>query len=188
VRLHVWQEVFPARAARNSRAPTPVLRACLGTARAVMAVLALVGFAVLVLLLVDVVQTVFVPRGDAGPLTRRVHRAVWGAARRGVRRGPRRRQVLALVGPVLLPLTVLLWAVELVVGFALVYLPLSERFVVPEEGGTPSPAALALYVSGYSATTLGVGDVSAGDTLVRMLIVVEAACGFAVFSVGIATP
>lgn len=144
------------------------------------------GVALLLLLLVDVVQTVFVPRGDAGPLTRRVHRAVWATARRVVRRGPRRRRLLGLVGPVLLPLTVLLWAVELVVGFALVYLPLHERFVVPEDGATPGPAALALYVSGYAATTLGVGDISAGDTLVRLLVVLEAACGFAVFSVGIA--
>ena len=149
-------------------------------------VLALAGAAVLGLLLVDVVQTVFVPRGDAGPVTRRVHRAVWATARRVAGHGPRRRTLLGLVGPVLLPLTVLLWAVELVLGFALVYFPLSERFVVPDDSGTPGPAALALYVSGYSATTLGVGDISAGDTLVRLLIVLEAACGFAVFSVGIA--
>lgn len=149
-------------------------------------VFAVAGAAVLVVLLVDVVQTVFVPRGDAGPVTRRVHRAVWATARRGVGRGPRRRQLLGLVGPVLLPLTVLLWAAELVLGFALVYLPLSERFVVPQDGSTPGPVALVIYVSGYAATTLGVGDISAGDTLLRMLIVIEAACGFAVFSVGIA--
>lgn len=148
--------------------------------------LCLAGSAVLALLLVDVVQTVFVPRGDAGPVTRRVHRAVWATARRVLRSGPRRRQRLGLIGPVLLPLTVAVWALGLVVGFALVYLPLSDRFVVPEDGATPSPVALALYVSGYSATTLGVGDISAGDTLIRLLVVVEAACGFAVFSVGIA--
>ena len=151
------------------------------------AVFVLAGTAVLALLLVDVVQTVFVPRGDAGPLTRSVHRAVWATTRRVVRdTGPRRRKVLGLVGPVLLPLTVLLWAVELVVGFALIYLPLSERFVVPEDGATPGPLAAALYVSGYSATTLGVGDISAGGTLLRLLVVTEAAWGFAVFSVGIA--
>ena len=86
----------------------------------------LAGAAVLLLLLVDVVQTVFVPRGDAGPVTRRVHRAVWATGRHAAR-SPRllRRRLLGLVGPLLLPLTVLLWALELVVGFALVYLPLS---------------------------------------------------------------
>jgi len=144
------------------------------------------GVAVLLLLLVDVVQTVFVPRGDAGPITRRVHRTVWATGRALVRDGRRSRRLLGLVGPVLLPLTVLLWAVELVLGFALVYLPLAERFVLPDGGSTPSPAALALYVSGYAATTLGVGDVHAGDTLLRLLVVLEAGWGFAVFSVGIA--
>jgi hypothetical protein len=96
-----------------------------------------------------------------------------------------RRRLLAIGGPLLLPLTVLLWAVELVLGFALLYLPAAEGFFSPDPSGS-APFVTALYVSGYSASTLGVGDVYPQTGALRLLTTTEAALGFAVFSVSIA--
>lgn len=150
---------------------------------------AVAGLVLLLALVTDVYSTVFVPRGAPGPMTRRVYSWLWSVVRRLATRigGPRRRRLLAQGGPLLLPLTVALWALELVLGFALVYLPLADGFSYPE-GSTSPPGAMgtALYFSGYSATTLGVGDIYASTSLLRLLSVTEAALGFALFSVSIA--
>ena len=144
------------------------------------------GALLLALLVVDVFWTVFVPRGRPGPVTRRVYRGIWWAWRRVCRRvaGDRRRRLLGLGGPLLMPLTIVVWSLELVVGFALVYLPLLDDVGASGGDAVARPVA-ALYLSGYSATTLGVGDVFAQSTVVRLLSVVEAGCGFALFSVSV---
>jgi hypothetical protein len=145
------------------------------------------GGLLLLLLVYDVFVTVFVPRGGAGPVTRRVYAGFWWMWRSlGDRlRGDRRRRVLAAGGPLLLPLTVLLWALELVVGFALVLLPFADSFHVDGDRAL-HPVVTALYVSGFSATTLGVGDVFPQLPALRLLTVAEAALGFALFSASIA--
>lgn len=146
----------------------------------------LAGAALLVLLMVDVFVTVFVPRGRPGPLTRRLYRHLWRGWRGAVRRlgGHDQRRLLALAGPFLLPLTTVVWSLALIAAFTLVYLPLSEA-LDDTSSGTSSPLVIALYFSGYSATTLGVGDVYATSSVLRLLSVTEAAMGFAVFTVSI---
>jgi hypothetical protein len=142
------------------------------------------GVALLGATAVDVFSTVFVPRGGAGWLTSRLYRGVWRAwSAAACAGGHRRRRLLALAGPVLLPLTVALWVAEVVVAFALIYLPFREQLIVP---GQDSGSWLsALYVSAYSATTLGVGDVYASTGPLRLLVTLQAAIGFAVFSASI---
>lgn len=149
-----------------------------------------VGFVVAGVLLlagsaVDAFTTVFVPRGGAGWLTGRVHAVVWRVWSALVcAGGRRRRRLLSLAGPVLLPLTVAVWVVELVVAFALIYLPFGEQLAVTGRGTSESWVS-ALYVSAYSATTLGVGDVYASSAPLRLLVTLEAALGFALFSVSV---
>lgn len=144
-----------------------------------------VGLVILGALIVDVFGTVFVPRGGAGVVSSRLYRAVWnGWVRVAARSGHRRRRVLALAGPVLLPLTVVLWIVELVSAFAFLYLPFAGQLSVPTGDSSP-PWVTSLYVSGYAATTLGVGDVYATAGALRILITVEAGLGFALFSISI---
>lgn len=153
-----------------------------------MGVVSVVAGALLLLLLVyDVFATVFVPRGGGGPVTRRVYAGVWGLWRRVGDRlsGARRRRFLAAGGPVLLPLTVALWALELVVACALVYLPFAASFPVDGQRDL-HPVVVALYTSGFSATTLGVGDVYPQAPALRLLTVLEAGLGFALFSASIA--
>lgn len=49
-------------------------------------------------------------------------------------------------------------------------------------GPTDASWATALHYSGFNLTTLGVGDVTAKTSLYRLLMVTEAAIGFASFS------
>lgn len=145
----------------------------------------LAGLVLLGVLVVDVLGTVFVPRGGAGFVTSRLYRFTWASwMRAAARAGRHRRSILALAGPVLLPLTVAVWVAELVGAFALVYLPFAEQFSVPQPRAAPSWAT-SLYVSAYSATTLGVGDVYASTPALRLLMTLEAGLGFALFSISI---
>lgn len=144
------------------------------------------GVAVLVAAALDVFTTVFVPRGGAGWLTERLYRRAWtiwsAIACAG---GRRRRGLLAVAGPFLLPLTIAVWVAELVLGFALIYLPFADDLASTGDEQSTTNWVSALYVSGYSATTLGVGDVYATTGPLRLLITLEGAIGFALFTVSI---
>lgn len=143
------------------------------------------GVVVLGVLVVDVFGTVFIPRGGAGVITSRLYQAAWaGWSWVATRAGGHRRRVLALAGPVLMPLTVALWVAELIAAFALIYLPVADQLSVPPSDSAPGWLA-SLYVSAYAATTLGVGDIYATTPALRLLITVEAGLGFALFSVAI---
>lgn len=80
--------------------------------------------------------------------------------------------------------TVGVWVLLLVLGFALIYYPWMETFLV-------SPGSLrlswveAFYYSGYTAATLGFGDVVADSDAFRVLAPVQALGGFALLSVSV---
>jgi hypothetical protein len=143
------------------------------------------GIALLTGVALDVFSTVFVPRRGAGWSTSRLYAGAWkiwtAVACAG---GRRRRRLLALAGPVLLPLTVIFWVAQVTVGFALIYLPFIDQFSVPPQEGRPSWVSV-LYVSAYSTTTLAVGDIYASTGGLRLLITLQAASGFALFSIAI---
>ncbi|HEV2127645.1 MAG TPA: potassium channel family protein [Thermomicrobiales bacterium] len=149
----------------------------------------ILGVVLLVLLFVDVHMTVFVPRGGAGPIDRRIYRGGWWMWRwLGDRffSGTRRRWWLAQLGPVLMPLTILTWGVLLVAAFTLLYTPWVAGFTVsPAKTGPMGDLAKLLYYSGYSAVTLGVGDVTPSATTPRILAFIEAGLGFALITAGI---
>lgn len=140
------------------------------------------GLAVLLLLGTDVFITVFHPEGHGGPLTRRQNGLIWKIWRRVAPGGRQRRdEWLALGGPALAVLTPIIWAVLLVAGFALIYYPWMERFLV-SPGTLRSHWAEALYYSGYAAATLGTGDIVPDIPGLRLLSIVEAFSGFALLS------
>ena len=139
-----------------------------------------VGLLLVAVVLADVFRTVLLPVssgwvGRALPaVLRRAVRAVPARWRRGAQRG---------VGPLALALTVATWLLLLVVGFALLYLPVVEDLAYAELAAVQDPGiAEALYLSGASLTTLGFGDVVGSSTVVRLLTVSEAACGLAVLT------
>lgn len=144
-------------------------------------ILPLGGVAILFLVLADVFLTVFHPQGRGGPLTHWQNRSVW-AFFRGVGRGS--PKWLSLAAPIMAVLAVFVWVVLLVGAFALIQYPWINSFLV-------SPGSLrvhwveALYYSGYTAATLGFGDLVPDHELLRLLAPVEAFLGFAILSASI---
>ena len=145
-----------------------------------------IGTGILLFLSVDVFCTVFHAQGHAGPITRLQTRAVWALARTvGVRRsGPPRDTLLGLAAPFMVVLTLALWVLLLVTGFALIYLPHVQTFLF-SPGSLRAPWWEALYYSGYTAATLGTGDMVADLPGLRLLTVFEAFAGFALLSVSV---
>src|SRR5665811_2503409 len=119
--------------------------------------LLILGLIILCILILDVYVTVFVPRGQAGIIARRTYSCMWSGWRKIANRLPegRRRTWLAQLGPLLVPMTVLIWGGLLILSFALIYAPWVEDFrISPPESGPMSDWAMALYYSGYSACLL----------------------------------
>jgi hypothetical protein len=156
--------------------------------RAVDWLFTLAGVLMLALLAKDAYSTVFVPRGPAGPVSARFYRGAWAAWSFAVRQlasEESRRVWLSRLGPLLVPLTLLLWSAQLIVGFALIFYPRAGTFITPDGVGGFPQWGTAFYYSAYSATTLGVGDIYPRGLTLRIVSTVEAAGGFALFSFAI---
>ena len=151
-----------------------------------MLVLPLLGTGLLLLLAADVFSTVFWPKGRGGPVNRRQNRLVWAAFRSLGRRrdGSTRDGLLAVAGPVIVVTTLAVWVLWLVVGFALVYSPWIRSFLV-SPGTLRVPWWEAVYFSGYTAATLGFGDLVPDRQALRLLAPVEAFGGFALLSISV---
>ncbi|SFC64908.1 Ion channel [Nocardioides terrae] len=79
----------------------------------------------------------------------------------------------------------LAWFGLLVVGWAAVYRPALGDGIQAATGATDASWGTALYYSGYTLTTLGLGDVVAVTPFYRVLTVAEAAMGFATITLAI---
>lgn len=151
-----------------------------------MILLSVLGLLLILLLGLDVFLTVFHPQGRGGPVNRRVSSLIWSAARASGRRGDgsTRDRLLAMGGPVIVTATLLVWVLLLVGGFALIFYPWVETFLV-SPGTLRSPWAEALYYSAYTAATLGLGDVVANSEALRLITALEAFGGFMLLSASI---
>lgn len=143
------------------------------------------GLLVLGLLVVDVFITVLHHWGGNGPLARRLARWIWAGAVFATRplSAEWRRRVLAVVGPLLIPIAIAVWVSLALVGFALLYLPwIPGAFQFGESFSFESNLADAVYYSGVTLFTLGYGDLVPVSTPIRMLAIAEAGAGFAMVS------
>lgn len=112
-----------------------------------------------------------------------VIRAVWRAWRALARR---RRSLLSLAGPLALLAVVATWAVLLIVGWALVYLPHMHQGFVLGTGIEPGAALVdSLYLSLVTLATLGFGDIVPGAAGLRLVTPLEAIIGFGLLSASI---
>jgi hypothetical protein len=137
----------------------------------------LLGILLLIALTVDVFITVFYPEGHGGPISRWQNRVVWWLCRAvsdQVRRG--RELILTFAAPSMAVLTPVLWIVILVVGFALIYFASIDTFLV-SPGHLRNPFWESVYYSGYSASTMGNGDLVANRMSLRVLTSAEALSG-----------
>jgi hypothetical protein len=93
-----------------------------------------------------------------------------------VRDDGRRESILSFYGPSSLLLLLGVWAVVLVLGFALLHVAAGSAFKGPDEH---TDFGTDLYFSGTTFFTLGLGDVVPSSGLSRLLTVWEGGTGFA---------
>lgn len=141
--------------------------------------LAPVGLALIGLVLWDAFETVVLPRRVDRRLrpVRWFYRALWlpwriAAARAG---GSRRDWLLGIFGPLSVLLLFVFWAALLILGFGLVQESFGTGVVV---GGHKANFGTAIYLSGTTFFTLGLGDVAPTTGAARAVTVIEAGTGF----------
>src|SRR5215813_12604538 len=155
---------------------------CTGTGRTLMLLWAIIGIVLLGVVLLDAFETMVLPRRA----TRRLRLArlilwsawwLWSAPARGHwRSGERRETYLSFFGPFALLLLIGVWCTGLIGGFALLLWGLGGQLVAT---GGDAGVGTALYGSGTTFFTLGIGDVLPHTALGRLLVVLEAGLGFA---------
>lgn len=138
----------------------------------------LVAVGMLVIVLVDAFEVVLLPRRirHGIRLARTFIRTSWLIGRTAARlfpAGPWRAGFLSTFGPLCLFALIIVWAVGLIIGFAMLHWSLntglSERY---------TGFGTYLYFSGTTFFTLGYGDLVTTDATGRALSVVEAGLGF----------
>jgi hypothetical protein len=133
--------------------------------------------------ILDAFQTIILPRRPVGRfrITKLFYILTWkpwAAIARHTRDPKVREQFYSMYGPASLLLLLVVWALLLVVGFALLFFGLRTPFA----DAMADLSALArlrtdLYVSGTTLFTLGIGDVLPRSFVARALIVLESGTG-----------
>jgi hypothetical protein len=142
---------------------------------------AAVGTLLILVILWDAFQTIILSRRVSRRFrpTRALYRLLWTPWRAATQRlppGNRRENVLMVFGPLSLLLLIALWALGLIVSFALLHWGLGSQL---KDAQGDSGFGVDLYMSGTTFFTLGLGDVTPGTTLARGLTVFESGMGFA---------
>lgn len=145
------------------------------------AVVGVVGVVLVGVILWDTFETIVLPRRVARRLrpARLYFRSlwrIWSLAAAGIRRAGWRENFLSLFGPLSLIGLLGGWAAMLLLGFALVHVGFGLQLADPAR--QPS-FFTALYLSGTTLFTLGLGDVVPTSGAARTVTVVEAFVGFA---------
>jgi hypothetical protein len=135
--------------------------------------------------LVDTFETVLLPRRVSrklrllglffGPLWR-----LWAGLARRLRSVRRRENVLGFYALLSVIMLFAVWAIGLVIGFALVHWGLGSRLA----GDALRPGWWTdLYMSGTTFFTLGLGDLRPASSAAKIITVIEAGSGFAFLAV-----
>jgi Ion channel len=128
----------------------------------------------------DIFDALFHPEGRA-TVGRLVSRSVWLTMRR---LGARKPRVMALVGPMGLLAVISTWALLLILGWALVYLPHVNGFRV-QAGAEGGDIVDSLNISLVTLTTLGFGDAVPEAAWLRVVTPLEALLGFGLLSASV---
>lgn len=95
-----------------------------------------------------------------------------------------RDRAASLCGSLLVVLLLMAWSAFLVVGFALLYWPQLGTGLQSTSHAVDS-FSHAFYYSGYSLTTLGLGDIYPSNDLVRVLTLAQSWLGFTLLTLSI---
>jgi hypothetical protein len=147
-------------------------------------IVGILGLLLIFLILQDAFETIVLPRRVSRRLrlARIFYRSTWALSSliaRKIHSEERREYFLSFYGPLSLILLLVVWAVSLMFGFAMLQWALGSAFYAPEkvpDFGTD------LYVSGTTLFTVGFGDVTPRTSLGRIVAVTEAGTGFGFFA------
>src|ERR1700686_1630550 len=140
----------------------------------------ILGVLLILVVLWEAFETIVLPRRVTRTfrLTKLFYRSTWRpwATLAGVR-GPRKKRdsLLSYYGPLSLLLLLGLWACTLVLGFGLLHYGLHNKL---SGAFFASDFGKALYLSGTTFFTLGLGDVLPASPMGRFITVLEAGIGF----------
>ncbi len=142
---------------------------------------ALLGLFLVGVALFDAFETVVLPRRVSRRLriASLVGDVTWGpyaSMARHIKDGGRRETFLSFYGPSRLLLLVALWAIILILGFAVLHWAAGSALSAPDN---QRAFGADLYFSGTTFFTLGLGDVVPESALARLLTVTEGGTGFA---------
>lgn len=141
----------------------------------------IIGIVIIYIILQDAFETIILPRRVSRRLrlARIFYRTSWLLWRfiaKKIRSDSRKENYLSYYGPLSLILLLVIWALGLILGFALLQWALGSQLNAPEKVvsfGTD------LYVSGTTFFTLGLGDVTPLGAMARIVTVMEGGTGFA---------
>lgn len=143
---------------------------------------ALLGTGILAFVLYDVFTTVLHHWGGGGPINQRLVRTIWRSAvwlTAGMGAG-RRRRILGVAGPLLIPVVVVFWAGGIILGFAFLYAAWAPGSF---HGGDAVSGEIslrdAIYYSGITFFTVGYGDIVPVRTGLRLVAMLQGGTGFA---------
>lgn len=143
-------------------------------------VVSALGALIILVVLQDVFATVLFPASGRGLIRKPLARATWAGFRAAGRwvHGQRRRNLFSYGGPTQIALTLAVWFLLLLLGWALIYAPALGESIVASSGPTDTSWSTAVYYSGFTLTTLGTGDVVPDSGGYRLLTITEACVGF----------
>jgi hypothetical protein len=145
------------------------------------------GFVLLALIIFDIYATVLHSSARYGPVGESLNRSVWRVARAAAFKLSRasRHRLLNMVGPLLLPLLIVVYVVLLVIAFAFIYYPhIHGGFTFGAEPREPGWFD-AVYFSGVTLTTVGYGEITPRAAPMRLLALFEASSGLIVITLAI---
>jgi hypothetical protein len=143
------------------------------------------GLGCLFVALIDAFQTIILPRRATGRfrLTRIFFILTWQPWVFFVKRfcSVRKRETaFSFYGPMSLIFLLAMWAGAMTMGFALIYYALGSPF----NDASRAPGFLSdLYFSGTTIITLGLGDVTPHNGLVRLVVILESGTGLGLLAV-----
>ncbi len=150
----------------------------------------LAGLGIIAIILWDVFETIILPRRVTRKfrLARLFYRSTWQPWRfvaGRMRSVNRRESFLSFFGPLSLLFLFGVWAVGLVLGFAIVHQAIGSAIEIQNATGSPAGFWTDLYMSGTTFFTLGLGDVTPKTALARVVTVFEAGIGFGFLALAI---
>ncbi|HEY6046454.1 MAG TPA: potassium channel family protein [Pyrinomonadaceae bacterium] len=143
----------------------------------------IIGVTLVAVVLWETFETIILPRRVVRRvrLTRLLYLLTWqpwSMVARATRNNRRREKLLSFFGPLSLIMLLTVWALAIVLGFALIHWAVGQFGEVSAVDGIRE----ALYFSGSTFFTLGLGDVTHANTTGRAFTIVEAGTGIGFFA------